>query len=231
MKGHSTSRIDYLRVFGADVAKRRHFSLTLNEPGRVNLRSERDDLAALFAELYTPLVRPLLALASECWIHDIDRLGDPTRIGAEFEQSEAMEEHWRGAFLERVDADARVNLDAPEILDDRLFWWWVIRSGTRPVLRIDRGRLDIGALFPLLYDPVCVTNLRKIRSGSAQRRLNALSRRGDLACVVDWMPYKIVVTWFAKAPELLALFEAAVAQARLTPQFRTQFAPWLVPET
>lgn len=39
-------------------------------------------------------------------MHDISRLGDLRESGSEFEQTEAMEEHWRRAFLERMVSQA-----------------------------------------------------------------------------------------------------------------------------
>ena len=217
----------YVRTFGADVAKHRHFSTSLNADDSVNLRSGRDDMAELFPQLYAPVLKPLFAAASECWIHDVDRLGDPRRISSEFEQTEAIEEHWRTTFMRTMGPDACVDLTAPGVLDDRLFWWWVIRSVTRPLLRIDRARFDIRTLFPLLHDPVCVTNLRRLIPESAKRRISSLTRERDTGCLIQRTPYLIELIWFAPKQELLELFESAVAHARLGRQFRTQFAPWI----
>lgn len=66
----------------------------------------------------------------------------------------ATPEHWLREYVRDVAGEWNVAL-TPAVLNDRLFWWWIIcgRSGVQAVLVTSPPKFDAGAFLAWTYDP------------------------------------------------------------------------------
>lgn len=215
--GPEVTRRQYLQeLYAPKVRRERHFEVNLRD---TTTQVPRDPPEPFFRR-YDRVIRPLLEIAESCRLFRFEQEGRLeqmpglagiwARDGVTLEQVEA----WRAGYVVRVDGEPCIDL-RPEVLDDRLFWWWVYPAGgdLRPVLVTSLGKFDAAGYFARTHYPRAVGRMFQdsFRSAFAYAK-GETTRRKHVAFLLSAQMRLSVI---ASAARLVELFELALAHARL----------------
>ena len=205
----------------ARVQKARRFCVHLVDP----LLTREKTLVApeYFAGVYDVVVRPLLDRATRCDV--FYRLTQPALGGRVDRASEETitarggdPEHWRARYLGAATAGRAPLQLSGAVLDDRLFWWWLLMrpSGLWPVFVLPIKRLNPALLFGETYDPHFAKWSFAPRSAAmkAFRFAKDETAGGEAVAVMKVRPTGFELA--ARAADAGRLFSAAAAHCRIS---------------
>lgn len=176
-------------------------------------RKGLSDTPETFIARYERNMRPLLEQVEYCRVFP-KKPGSRQPVGrfAKWEQAGARPDEWRARYLRNVEGELEIDL-RPEVLDDKLFWWWMFPGGAPfwTVFFTTMGRFDAAAYFARVEDPTCIRNWYKDSSGILLKfGKEATSRNDRLALRLH---ASMTLSVIASPPNVERLFRLAVEHA------------------
>lgn len=120
------------------------------------------DTPESFVDRHARYVRPMLERVVQSPVFAVPTPGTPWKpVGklAQWERAGVRPDEWQRRYFREVDGLLEVEL-RQEVLDDSLFWWWMIPGGAPywPIFLTTLERFDAASFFSRVEDPTCVRN-------------------------------------------------------------------------
>ena len=194
----------------ARVQRARHFCVNLHTSAFWRSTLLAFDTPETFAGLFTKCFRPFLLQAEECILLGEERPTLNPNIRKHWTAAGAPAHDWYGNRVVEIAGLRHVRL-TPDVLDDHLFWWWLLPglSGLHPVLLTDMARFDSSQTFSVAAK---AHYLGGDRFYEAEFRFaKGITRRNDKVAIVCHP--RMTLHFVAAAANLTSLFKCAMERA------------------